>query len=210
MPLTRAALKDIFGDAALECAQSLVEAGRLAYDVAKDEWRLNIARTTSQQNDCKFSIRSVDNEIVQVVIERTGVVVEEVEKSRAFFMVHPGAVYLHNGETYVVTDVDLKRWVATIKPADSRLLYHTCCRDHTKVYLGGQLKNRTLWESNGNNDDGPTLRFGNVRVVMTVSQKAHSHRRDTGYRRPRSPAKRIRVPSTLARRAACVPLWTVG
>ncbi len=45
---------------------------------------------------------------------------ETVEASVAFSQVHPGAIYLHRGESYIITDLDLSRHIALarLSPAD--------------------------------------------------------------------------------------------
>ena len=43
-----------------------------------------------------------------ILVERdSGAILETVEEASAMLQLHPGAVYLHKGETYVVTDLDL-------------------------------------------------------------------------------------------------------
>ena len=48
-------------------------------------------------------------EVVRVVEARTGRVLGLVDEPRSHAAVHPGAVYVHQGETCVVTDLDLER-----------------------------------------------------------------------------------------------------
>jgi DEAD/DEAH box helicase domain-containing protein len=75
---------------------------------------------------------------------------ETVEASVAFFQIHPGAVYLHQGESYLVQDLDLENRVAIVVPTDVN--YYTQTKElidirilkiereitclSTKVYLG--------------------------------------------------------------------------
>jgi DEAD/DEAH box helicase domain-containing protein len=40
----------------------------------------------------------------------------EVDDKSAFWMIHPGAVYLHSGQSYIVSDLDLEHKTAQIKP----------------------------------------------------------------------------------------------
>jgi DEAD/DEAH box helicase domain-containing protein len=42
----------------------------------------------------------------------------EVDASSSFWMTHPGAVYMHEGTTYLVNDLDLEHHVATLQPSD--------------------------------------------------------------------------------------------
>lgn len=42
----------------------------------------------------------------------------EVDASSSFWMTHPGAVYLHEGTTYLVKDLDLEDHIATLQPTN--------------------------------------------------------------------------------------------
>ncbi len=48
---------------------------------------------------------------------------ETVESSVAFFQVHPGAIYLHQGDSYLITKLDLTNHVAYAEP--NRANYYT-------------------------------------------------------------------------------------
>ena len=52
------------------------------------------------------------------IADRHGDPVGTVDGSRAFEQVHPGAVYLHQGQAYRVTDLDLDDLVATVEAFD--------------------------------------------------------------------------------------------
>src|SRR4030043_461705 len=43
---------------------------------------------------------------------------ETVEASGAFFQIHPGAIYLHQGESYLVKELDIENRVAVVEPTD--------------------------------------------------------------------------------------------
>jgi DEAD/DEAH box helicase domain-containing protein len=47
-----------------------------------------------------------------------GTLVGTVDQSRAHSIVHPGAIYLHQGRSYLVTDLDLEGRRATVEPTD--------------------------------------------------------------------------------------------
>jgi DEAD/DEAH box helicase domain-containing protein len=47
-----------------------------------------------------------------------GTLVGTVDESRAHSLVHPGAIYLHQGRSYLVTDLDLAGRRAVVEPAD--------------------------------------------------------------------------------------------
>jgi DEAD/DEAH box helicase domain-containing protein len=65
------------------------------------------------------SIRSISGERFYLLDESRGnKLLEEVEASTAFRRIHPGAIYLHEGESYLVTELDLRRRVAHAEPVD--------------------------------------------------------------------------------------------
>jgi DEAD/DEAH box helicase domain-containing protein len=47
-----------------------------------------------------------------------GTLVGTVDESRAHSLVHPGAIYLHQGRSFLVTELDLDGRTATVEPAD--------------------------------------------------------------------------------------------
>lgn len=57
-------------------------------------------------------------ETVRIVEQRTGRVLGTVDEARAHPAVHTGAVYLHQSETYVVTELDLADASALVVPGD--------------------------------------------------------------------------------------------
>jgi DEAD/DEAH box helicase domain-containing protein len=69
------------------------------------------------------NIRSSSGETYAVVDVSTGSLMETVEGSVAFFQVHPGAIYLHQGEGYLITKLDLTNHVAYAEP--TRAAYYT-------------------------------------------------------------------------------------
>ncbi|MCO5604473.1 hypothetical protein L7F22_058639 [Adiantum nelumboides] len=84
------------------------------------------------------SIRAIEPEKYTIVNSATNEVIEEVEESKAFFEVYEGAVYIHQGKTYLVKTLDLGAKVAVCQAADVK--YYTKTRDFTDVHVtGGEL-----------------------------------------------------------------------
>ncbi|WOL03035.1 hypothetical protein Cni_G11755 [Canna indica] len=84
------------------------------------------------------SIRAVETNKYKVVVKLSSEVLEEIEESKAFFQVYEGAVYMHQGNTYLVNDLDLSVRVAFCQKAD--LKYYTKTRDYTDIHVvGGEL-----------------------------------------------------------------------
>ncbi|HEX2706131.1 MAG TPA: Zn-binding domain-containing protein, partial [Candidatus Lustribacter sp.] len=57
-------------------------------------------------------------EVVQIVEASTGRVIGTVDEVAAHSQVHPGAVHLHQGQPFVVTDLDLVDRIALVTPGD--------------------------------------------------------------------------------------------
>ena len=57
----------------------------------------------------------------------------EVDSEAASWMVHPGAIYLHEGETFLVEDLDLENRCASLQPVD--VDYFTRPRRDTEIQL---------------------------------------------------------------------------
>ena len=61
----------------------------------------------------------------------TGELIGTADERRAFGTLHPGAVYLHQGEQFLVHALDLGRRVALVDPADPD--HSTQARDVTDI-----------------------------------------------------------------------------
>jgi DEAD/DEAH box helicase domain-containing protein len=145
-----------FGEAALDRVDDLIERGALmlrgdrAYVRGDDYPAQNV------------SIRSSGGESVELQTE-DGRLIERVPLNRAPFEIHPGAVYLHQGESYLVLELDLQRSRAVARLSD--LQYYTQARDTTDIRVLRTLDTRPV---------GQTIAsFGEVEIRRYV----------TGYRR---------------------------
>jgi DEAD/DEAH box helicase domain-containing protein len=125
-PLTPAELPT-FGPGALEVVRSLTEAGLLRRRA--DAWFWTDRRRAADLTD----IRSGGGPQVQLVEAGTGRVVGTVDGGRAHSTAHPGAVYVHRGETYLVESLDLDEHVAVIGRADPP--YTTSAREVTDISI---------------------------------------------------------------------------
>jgi DEAD/DEAH box helicase domain-containing protein len=97
---------------------ALVEEGQLRE--RRSKWYLAPSLTAPAP---KINIRSSSGEDYAVVDMSTGSLMETVESSVAFFQVHPGAIYLHQGDSYLITKLDLTNHVAYAEP--TRANYYT-------------------------------------------------------------------------------------
>jgi DEAD/DEAH box helicase domain-containing protein len=83
---------------------------------------------------------------------------EEIDSQMALQRAHPGAIYLHQGESYLVTHLDLDTGVAYAHPADVN--YYTEPREVNDVRILGVLDTRTVGAA--------TAHFGRVLVTQQV------------------------------------------
>jgi DEAD/DEAH box helicase domain-containing protein len=76
-------------------------------------------------------IRAGAGHIYSIVIGETGELLGTADEGRAYSSLHPGAVYLHQGEQYLVDELDLVSRVAVVHGADPD--YYTQSRDITDI-----------------------------------------------------------------------------
>jgi DEAD/DEAH box helicase domain-containing protein len=112
LPLTTADL-DAFGGSAAETVLSeLVADGVLRLRPAGWFWP-----SSSDRPAASVDLRGAGTGQVAVVEVDTCRMLGTVEGGSAPASVHPGAVYLHRGESYLVDDLDLDAGVALVRPA---------------------------------------------------------------------------------------------
>ena len=87
-----------------------------------------------------------------------GRLLETVEASVAFFQIHAGAIYLHQGESYLVTELDLAVYTAWAVPTTTD--YYTHTTDMTDIRLMKLTKEKDC--------NGVKVYFGDVDVTTTV------------------------------------------
>ncbi|WP_447924599.1 DEAD/DEAH box helicase [Georgenia muralis] len=136
-------------------------------------WFWNFARPERAQD--LTDLRGGSSQPVQVVETGTGAVLGTVDGARADSTVHPGAVYVHQGRTFVVDQ--LEDDVALVH-ADQELAYRTRARSSSTVRIVTERDHLT-WDEPA----GATVRwsFGDVEVTGQV----------TGYDRRRLPGMDI-------------------
>lgn len=143
---------ELFGERLYDVLAALGEAGELSYRgrwywsgenyPAKD---VNIRSTSSDS----YSIISVDN----VALLGT------VDSTTAFDMVHPGAVYLHGGESYIVEKLDIEERAAYVSQAD--LSYYTVPSSQTWIAKSEELDQKPFART--------TAYLGDVQVTTQVT-----------------------------------------
>ena len=104
-------------------------------------------------------VRAGSGHIYSIVIEETGELLGTSDEGRAFQTLHPGAVYLHMGEQYLVRELDLVSRVALVSEADPD--YYTQARDITDIGVASV-------QERGRTGDVDAF-FGTVRVTNQVT-----------------------------------------
>jgi DEAD/DEAH box helicase domain-containing protein len=113
---------------------------------------------TRQGLTTRAGLRGTDGWPVRIVERTTGRLVGTVDEPSAHFLAHSGAVYQHQGDTYLVSNLDLTDRIALVDLADPG--YVTVAREITSVELVSELA-RAEW--------GPArICFGDVLVTRQV------------------------------------------
>ncbi len=133
-PLTADEL-DLFGPTTRGVLDQLVAGGLLRR--RPRGWYWTDARRAADLAD----IRSTGGAPVSLVEAGTGRVIGTVDASSAHGTAHPGAVYVHRGETWLVDSLDLEEHVAVIHRADPD--YSTSAREVTDISIVAERAHRT-------------------------------------------------------------------
>ncbi|KAL6629705.1 hypothetical protein ACP70R_029470 [Stipagrostis hirtigluma subsp. patula] len=85
------------------------------------------------------SIRAIEHDRYKVIDKQGYRLLEEIEESKAFFQVYEGAVYMHQGVSYLVERLDLSSRTAYCRVA-ADLKYYTKIQDYTEInVLEGEI-----------------------------------------------------------------------
>jgi DEAD/DEAH box helicase domain-containing protein len=101
----------LFGDQARPLVDALVARGILRRRPTGWYW------ARSDRASDHVSLRGA-GEVVGIVEQRTGRVLGTIDEASAHTQVHTGAVHVHQGDTYVVTELDLEHGTATAVRGD--------------------------------------------------------------------------------------------
>lgn len=186
LPLTEAGL-DLFGPSAAAAAADLAAAGELRR--RPSGWYYARRRRPARE----ISIRGDLGRPVRVVEESTGRLVGTMDEPSAHRYVHDGAVYLHQGESYLVRSLDLADAVALVEPGDPG--YTTQARDITDIDVTGE-RARVRWGD-------AELVLADVRVTRQVVE----YSRYRSGKKAKEPAVALDLPQRTLSTVAVV--WTI-
>ena len=141
-----------FGPTAHDVVHSLEASGHLRRRPSGWFW------SRSERPADMISIRSGDGGPVQIMDSETGAVLGTMGAPQSHYQAHPGAVYVHQGRTYLVEDLDQELNVASVRHAFPD--FYTVARDVTEVRVRSVADTQS-W--------GPiTIHRGGVEVTTQV------------------------------------------
>jgi DEAD/DEAH box helicase domain-containing protein len=151
LPLTEDDV-EIFGPAMHDVLADLVERGLLRCRDTGWYW------TRRERATSLADLRGAGGAPVRVVEEQTGRLLGTVDNAMSHNTVHSGAVYVHQGESYLVSELDLDDCVALVGRAEPD--YSTSARDITDITIVETRRTEA--------GDGVSLHFGTVDVCNQV------------------------------------------
>jgi len=143
----------IFGDWFAKEVGEMEEQGLLR----KKKGRWHISPQLANPTD-SINIRSASRQNYTLVDAASGTTLETVDESVAFLQIHQDAIYLHQGDSYLVTVLDIPSRTAYVKKTDVN--YYTQPKDHTDLKLIRKLKSRRA--------GGTDVHLGEVEVTLRV------------------------------------------
>lgn len=153
LPITNLEVEAVFGERAWEVLGSLGDLQQLGYN---GRWYWSGTEYPAKG----VNIRSSSSERYDIVsVEQGGSVLGTVDGASAFDVIHPGAVYLHAGESYVVTNLDVDGKAAYVER--SEVSYYTIPGSKTWARVEEQLESRSIGSTE--------IRFGDVSVGNQVT-----------------------------------------
>ncbi len=143
----------IFGDNFIVERDALAEEKQLRE--RRGKWYLAPSISYPAQS---INIRSSSGEEIAVVDVATGSLMETVESSVAFFQVHPGAIYLHQGEPFLIAKLDLTNKIAYAEPTNAN--YYTETKEIHDLHILKERESKTVGQVN--------VHVGDVDVTVDV------------------------------------------
>jgi len=122
----------------------------------KGRWYLSPRIAHPAQN---INIRSTSDKHYSILDASRGFqLLETIESGKAFYQVHPGAIYLHQGEAYFINELDLEKRIAVATPAT--VPYYTQTKELTDIKIIRTNQDKNLVDMK--------VCFGEVEVTNTV------------------------------------------
>jgi len=109
-------------------------------------------------------IRAISNESYRIIDRSTGNLIGTVDYINGLAMVYPGAIYLHNGETYMVYELSLEENEAFVESIDADYYTQPCFREDINI---NEEKNSKFFYKNSDlhNEIDTNIKLGEVTVI---------------------------------------------
>ncbi|MGD9180938.1 MAG: DEAD/DEAH box helicase [Desulfobacterales bacterium] len=151
----------------LKTDETILEAGNASAVVARLEKEGQLLKSADGREiyaHRKAPHRNVDlrgaGNRFQIINSQSDQPVGEVDDYRAFRETHPGAVYLHKGDSFVVDRLDLKR--RTVFASKARVNYYTRVRAHKLTEILKEKNKKFIW--------GTDVYIGKIKVTDQVTE----------------------------------------
>lgn len=143
---------ELFGPQTEELLDSLVQRGYLRRRPAGWFW------THPQHAASMFSIRADGGGPVDIIDAETGALLGTMDSPQTHYQAHPGAIYVHQGASYHVEELDEQNHVVVVTRVNPD--YYTTARDLTTVAIDSEERSSKHREL--------TIHFGEVTVTTQV------------------------------------------
>lgn len=151
--LSRDELVGIFGEHAQSIAEEL-EGKRL---LSQKNSKYFVFPAIKRPHE-EVSIRTSSSKTFQIINIDTGEVIEFMDEPLAYLYLHPGAVYLHQAETYLVLELDVDAKIVLVQRKDVE--YYTLTREDVRIHVDKVIRQKRFSELN--------VFFGQLTVVSQV------------------------------------------
>ncbi len=160
--------EELFGPGFAEAVIGLERHGKLGY--RSNRWYYLLPGYPAEQ----VSIRSISSDSFFLLDESQNYrPLEEIEATMACYRIHPGAIYLHQGESYLVTRLDFDTQTAYARPVDVN--YYTQPREINDVRIIRSWRAQQLPTTHAH--------YGQVRITeQVISYKRKQQFTDTVLR----------------------------
>jgi DEAD/DEAH box helicase domain-containing protein len=142
LPMGPSEVTETFGEGAAPVAVAMIERGDLAERKARATGQPRLHWRRREPPGRELDLRSLGGEAYQIVDAATGALLGTVDGARAFGQVHPGAVYLHQGESFVVVELDVARRVALVEAGSPA--FYTQARQTSDIRVVATTAERRL------------------------------------------------------------------
>ena len=107
-----------------------------------------------------FSLRNVTSSrfLLQDISSTTKTTIGEIDGESVFWMVHPNAIYLHEGDKFLVNDLDLEQKVVRLQPI--MVDYFTRPKEETEINILGSMSSESVV--------GATKSFGEISLTTQI------------------------------------------